>query len=127
MVLGTADVSEPEGFSETLREWMDPQGTDMMGRRMLGKLGRLSSCWTLCCLFCLRNQQTWSSSCGQTLLWARASLWGSSARQGTSGLDSSDVTLHRGRHWVEPGVLPSIPQCEGPSEDGRSQTPRGPC
>lgn len=47
MVLGTAAVSEPEGFSETLREWMDPQGTDMMGSRTLGKLGRLSSCWTL--------------------------------------------------------------------------------
>lgn len=44
MVLGTAAVSEPEGFSKTLREWMDPPGTDMMGRKMLGKLGHLSSC-----------------------------------------------------------------------------------
>jgi hypothetical protein len=44
MVLGTAAISEPEGFSETFREWMDPQGTDIMGRKMLGKLGHLSSC-----------------------------------------------------------------------------------
>lgn len=129
-VLGAEVVSEPKGFSKTLREWMDPQGTDMMGRKMLGKLGHLSSCWALCFfvfLFCFTE-----STDLELFLWPDAVVGqgfpvGQFSRLGTSGLDSYDVTLHGwgGTGWSR-GCRPASRSVKAPARTAGLGHPEGP-